>query len=109
MCDRIDSGSISVPSRRAFVKNSAVAAALGLVGRAGTRSADADPPQAAAPAQTYTPLTQQARDALTPDQVLGKLKAGNLRYLEGRRRQRDFLAEQRATAGRRPPDSTRPR
>jgi carbonic anhydrase len=98
MSDRVESGSSPVTSRRAFVKTSSIAAAVGLVGGAWTRAADASPTQTAATSQPYTPLTQQARDALTPDQVLGKLKAGNVRFLEGRRRQRDFLAEQRATA-----------
>ena len=43
-------------------------------------------------------LTKEARDALTPDEILERAKAGNARFHEGRRIERDFLAEQRATA-----------
>jgi carbonic anhydrase len=43
-------------------------------------------------------LTKDARDALTPDEILERAKAGNARFHEGRRIERDFLAEQRATA-----------
>jgi carbonic anhydrase len=43
-------------------------------------------------------LTKEARDAMTPDEVLERAKAGNARFHEGRRIERDFLAEQRATA-----------
>jgi len=44
------------------------------------------------------PLTLEARDAMTPDQILEKAAEGNLRFLEGRMIERDFLTEQRLTA-----------
>src|SRR5262245_13725225 len=43
-------------------------------------------------------LTKAARDAMTPDDILERAKAGNRRFREGRTIERDFLAEQRATA-----------
>jgi carbonic anhydrase len=43
-------------------------------------------------------LTREARDKLTADQILTEWKEGNQRFREGRKIQRDFLAEQRATA-----------
>jgi carbonic anhydrase len=43
-------------------------------------------------------LTRETRDALTPEQILESARAGNLRFREGPI-ERDFLAEQRATAG----------
>jgi carbonic anhydrase len=43
-------------------------------------------------------LTKEARDALSPDEILERVKAGNRRFREGRTIERDFLAEQRATA-----------
>jgi carbonic anhydrase len=80
----------SSPSRRAFVKTSSAVAALGLVGGWGATAAAQDPP--------VVTLTKEARDQMTADQILAKWKEGNLRFREGRKIQRDFLAEQRATA-----------
>jgi carbonic anhydrase len=92
----------SASSRRAFVKSSTAAAAVGLLGACG----GAKPAVEAATetvADALTPLTlgaltKEARDALTPDQIIAKLKEGNTRFREGRKISRDFLAEQRATA-----------
>ncbi|MBI3930240.1 MAG: carbonic anhydrase [Armatimonadetes bacterium] len=42
--------------------------------------------------------TREQRDAMTPQQVVQSLKAGNQRFLEGKAGRRNFLAEQRATA-----------
>ena len=44
-------------------------------------------------------LTQAERDALTPDQVLARLKAGNERFRRGKQDHHDYLAQKRATAG----------
>lgn len=90
-------------SRRAFIQTSAAAAAAGLLGACGVKSSSTKPAATGATASaarelTVLPLTQGVRDALTPDQILEKAKAGNLRFREGRKIQRDFLAEQRATA-----------
>lgn len=80
-----------LPSRRAFVKSS-TAAAVGLLGLCGTtlQHARAD--------DTPVTLTKELRDQMTPDQILAKWKAGNLRFREGRMVQRDFLSEVKATA-----------
>lgn len=80
-----------VSSRRAFVKTSTAAAgALLCAWGAGPQLAGAQEPPSA--------LTKEARDKLTPDQILAKWKEGNQRFREGRKIQRDFLAEQQATA-----------
>jgi len=80
-----------LPSRRAFVKTS-TAAALGLLG------AWAAKPETAAAQEGPAALTREARDKMTADQILTKWKEGNLRFREGRKLERDFLAEQKATA-----------
>lgn len=43
-------------------------------------------------------LTKAQRDALTPDQVIAAMKAGNERFLRGKFRRQDYLAQKRATA-----------
>src|SRR5262245_54369689 len=43
-------------------------------------------------------LTREVRDAMSPDEILERARAGNRRFREGTRVERDFLAEQRATA-----------
>jgi carbonic anhydrase len=50
------------------------------------------------PEKPVVALTKEARDALSPDEILERAKAGNRRFREGRTIERDFLAEQRATA-----------
>jgi len=92
----------SASSRRAFVKTSTAAAAVGLLGACGGAKPVAEAVTQAV-SDSLTPLTlgaltQEARDALTPDQIIAKLKEGNTRFREGRKISRDFLAEQRATA-----------
>ena len=44
-------------------------------------------------------LTQAQRDAMTPDAVIQSMLDGNARFLAGKERPRDFLAEMKATAG----------
>lgn len=44
-------------------------------------------------------LTQAERDAMTPDDVISLLLAGNDRFAAGNLQPRDFLAEQRTSAG----------
>jgi carbonic anhydrase len=78
-----------VPPRRTFVKTSAAAAGALLLGAR---------PQLARAQEPPAVLTKEARDKMTADQILAKWKAGNQRFREGRKIQRDFLAEQRATA-----------
>ncbi len=43
-------------------------------------------------------LTQEARDAMTPDDVVALLIEGNERFVGGNAKPRDFLAEQHASA-----------
>jgi carbonic anhydrase len=45
------------------------------------------------------PLTKDARDALTPDDIIARAKAGNERFHSGQRMHRDFLEELHQTAG----------
>lgn len=44
-------------------------------------------------------LTQADRDALSPDEIIERAKAGNERFRTGRRRHRDLLMELQKTAG----------
>jgi carbonic anhydrase len=50
------------------------------------------------PLKPLLSVTKEARDAMSPDEIIARAKAGNLRFREGRRVERDFLAEQRSTA-----------
>jgi carbonic anhydrase len=43
-------------------------------------------------------LTKEARDGLTPDQILEMLKQGNERFRSGQMHPHDYLAQKRATA-----------
>jgi len=86
-----------VPSRRAFVTTSTAAAMVGLLGAC--KATGMNPAESGAAQDTsVVALTKDARDQMTPDQILEKWKEGNVRFREGRKIQRDFLAEQRATA-----------
>ena len=44
-------------------------------------------------------LTKEQRDALTPDQVIEMLKAGNERFRAGKMQGHDYLEQKRASAG----------
>lgn len=77
------------PRRRALLKGGAGLAALGLVGAAGWLGA---PGQAHAAA-----LGKAERDALTPDQVIERLRQGNRRFRSGQASQHDYLAQKRAS------------
>jgi carbonic anhydrase len=44
-------------------------------------------------------LTKEARDKLTPDEVINYLKQGNDRFRTGRMLPHDYIAQKRATAG----------
>ena len=87
-------------SRRAFVTTSTAAAAIGLLSACNSKADETK--SAEVPAAPQEPavvaLTREARDQMTPDSIIAKLKEGNTRFREGRKVQRDFLAEQRATA-----------
>jgi carbonic anhydrase len=87
-------------SRRAFVTTSTAAAAIGLLSACNAKPEDTKPAEVAAVPQEppVVALTKEARDQMTPDSIIQKWKDGNARFREGRKIQRDFLAEQRATA-----------
>jgi|ERR1700733_11791482 carbonic anhydrase len=87
-------------SRRAFVTTSTAAAAMGLLSGCNSKPDEMKPAEVPAPPQepAVVALTKEARDQMTPDSVIAKLKEGNTRFREGRKIPRDFLAEQRATA-----------
>ncbi len=71
--------------RRAFLKASVAAAAVGSVwSDSAVVFADA--------------LTKEQRDQLTPEQVIELMKQGNARFLRGERTTHDYLAQQRASA-----------
>ncbi len=75
------------PGRRNFLKLTAAATALQLAGSgyfASSARADA--------------LTKAQRDAMTPEQVIEAMKAGNKRFRDGVRKNRNYLNEQRASA-----------
>jgi len=76
------------PHRRTFLQASSAIAAMTLFG-AGTLSSVA---YAAA-------LTKAQRDQMTPDQIIQAMKNGNQRFRQGVRKDRNFLSEQRASAG----------
>jgi carbonic anhydrase len=82
MSRKSDSQNVQRASRRSFT----AAMAATLAGGASLKG------------QTPVALTQKTRDALTPAQIIEIAKAGNQRYVTGTLKQRDFLAEQKATA-----------
>ena len=88
------------PSRRTFLTTSTAAAALGVLAACSSKPAETTKPvEVAAPQEPpVVALTKEARDQMTPDQILAKWKEGNIRFREGRKIQRDFLAEAQATA-----------
>jgi carbonic anhydrase len=73
--------------RRHFLRLSGALAAIGLgapVLPAGSAYADA--------------LTHEQRDRMSPDEILAAMKTGNERFRKGERKERNYLAEQRASA-----------
>lgn len=53
---------------------------------------------AASSGATAASLSEAQRNAMTPDQVVQKMLDGNARFLSGARKERDFLAEMRASS-----------
>ncbi|PWU31054.1 carbonic anhydrase [Pseudomonas sp. RW407] len=77
------------PRRRSLLKGSAGLAALGLAGAAGWLGA---------PGRAYAAALGKAeRDALSPDQVIERLRQGNQRFRSGETLQHDYLAQKRAS------------
>jgi carbonic anhydrase len=88
MCETLKASQEGMGSgRRIFLKAAGAATALGFVG--GTffsESARADA------------LTKAQRDAMTPEQIIKAMKAGNERFRKGERKNRNYLNEQKASA-----------
>ena len=74
--------------RRSFLQASSAIAAMTFMG-AGTLSSIA----------YADALTKAQRDQMTPDQIIVAMKNGNKRFRQGVRKNRNFLNEQRASAG----------
>ena len=76
------------PARRRLLKG---AAGLTILGIAGVVTGGAS-------AITYAAsLTREARDKLTPDQVIEGLKQGNIRFHTGKPEKHDYLAQKRSS------------
>jgi carbonic anhydrase len=73
-----------VSGRRDFVKTALGACAIA--------------PLAYLPMQLEASLTKERRDRLTPDEIVEELKKGNERFRSGKMIDRNYLAQQRATA-----------
>ncbi|TKI07672.1 carbonic anhydrase family protein [Martelella alba] len=77
------------PARRALIKRAAGLSILGIAGVIST----------GIPSLTYAAsLTREARDSMTPDQIIEGLKEGNIRFRTGKAHQHDYLAQKRSSA-----------
>jgi carbonic anhydrase len=76
----------------------AVTAATGLFVAGCARQPMPAPESSPAPELVSEVLTAENQKALTPDQVLADLKAGNERFVSGRLTGRDYMAQAKATA-----------
>src|SRR5262245_43901766 len=83
-------------SRRQFFRRAVAGIACGATASGGALRA-AEPPPAAD--DLVQPLTKAARDALSPDEVIARVKAGNERFRTGKKQHRDVLVELQKTAG----------
>lgn len=81
-----ESGAVS---RRAFLNSSVSACAFAPLIRPSFFQLSGSPNRS---------LTKEERDAMTPSRVIDELKKGNERFRSGKMAQRDYLAEQRASA-----------
>jgi len=72
---------------------------MGLLAAWGSEEAETKVAESVVPQEPpVMALTKEARDQMTPGQILAMWKHGNLRFREGRKTQRDFLVEQKGTA-----------
>lgn len=69
-----------------------------LLGSHGCRSTPECPPVATPPDRQILTMTKDWQDALTPDEIVSMAKAGNRRFLDDQRHDRDYHHDQRATA-----------
>jgi len=81
--------------RRQFVKVGTVTGASALL--LGCRPEPCPAPPAAAPRKVVT-LTKEWQQALTPQEIVDLAKAGNQRFLNDERQDRDYLHDRQATA-----------
>lgn len=84
-------------SRRLFFRSAVSGIACRATASGGANRA-ADPPPPGAD-ELVQPLTKSARDALSPDEVIARVKAGNERFRTGKKQHRDILVELQKTAG----------
>lgn len=87
----------SALSRRVFIKASTAVASAGLLTACGV-SNGTRPMEMAAGTKPVMPLTKEARDAMTPDQIIQRAKDGNHRFRTGQQKHRDLLMEMQSTA-----------
>lgn len=79
-----------LPSRRMLLKRGAALSALTItgIGMAGLT----------VPSVSFAAaLSKEARDKMTPDEVIESMKSGNLRFRKGKMQQHDYLAQKRAS------------
>ena len=85
MCETSASGL----DRRTFLKRTATFSAVAATGIA----------TMAMPTLSYAAaMTQEQRDAMTPDEIIASFKEGNRRFREGKMIEHDYRAQKRATA-----------
>jgi carbonic anhydrase len=83
-------------SRRCFFRTAVAGMSVGVVASRGVvRAADPPPPAD----DLVQPLTKAARDALSPDDVIARVKAGNERFRTGKKQHRDISVELQRTVG----------
>ena len=85
-------------SRRCFFRTAVGAVSFAATASGGAALA-ADPRAKTSADDLVVPLSKAARDALTPDQVIARLNAGNDRFRTGQKKHRDMLVELQKTAG----------
>lgn len=98
--NKMDQSNIPNESRRRFFFNSFGTFAVGssalcAMGGGATANANLMEVQASTPAR---PLSKEVRDAMTPDQIIALAMEGNRRFIEGKQRPRDLLAELKVKA-----------
>ncbi|MHA7845444.1 carbonic anhydrase [Serratia sp. D1N4] len=78
------------PARRTLLKRTAALSVLAMTGVAGFTA----PSVAFAAA-----MTKEQRDKMTPDDIIGSFKHGNMRFREGKMQQHDYVAQKQASQG----------
>lgn len=86
-------------SRRRFFKTAVAGLSCGAMAFCGAAVAADPSPKTSDVVDLVPPLDKAARDALSPDQIIARAKAGNERFRAGRQKHRDMLVELQKTAG----------